>query len=95
MWTTKRNLESSSAQPENRSIESGQEPTLCPDLLGEGNSTRMVGLTQPGPEIAIEPAKVDGGETSGRMRTCWGGEVSKRVCLAPFWQKLINLTACN
>lgn len=54
------------------------------DLLGEGNSSRMAGLTRRGPEIAMEPAKVDGGETGGRMGTCWGGEVSKRVCLAPF-----------
>lgn len=49
------------------------------DLLSEGNSTRMAGLTGRGPEIATEPAKVDGGETGGRMGTCWGGEVSKRV----------------
>lgn len=49
------------------------------DLLSEGNRTRMAGLTGRGPEIATEPAKVDGGETGGRMGTCWGGEVSKRV----------------
>ena len=46
------------------------------DLLSEGNRTRMAGHTRRGPEIATEPAKVDGGETGGRMGTCWGGDVS-------------------
>lgn len=33
MWTPKRNLASSSAQPENRSIESGRELKLSPEKL--------------------------------------------------------------